>query len=107
MSATIVDFTQYRSAERIHDCGDHQVAHAAKIRDDVAKQAFVVDVLLEAQNALSRLVARCDTIQESIAVERDFMRRCKAATDLGDLDEMVRQRDALAAELAARWTVPS
>ncbi|HYD98334.1 MAG TPA: hypothetical protein VEH84_03030 [Alphaproteobacteria bacterium] len=96
--ATVYDFAVERALRQAKAAAG---AVAAGHRAASGAYGAVLDSIDVAGAALRRFDDRLGTIRQSLLDTGAFCRRCDAAGGLADLDEMIRLRDALAAERAA------
>lgn len=80
-----------RAASRHLDEASRGAAASAKLLRETREQ------LQSAENYGRQALAKLDKCQELLVWTERFCDQCLAATDLPDVEEMVRQRDALAA----------
>jgi hypothetical protein len=78
------------AASRQLGAASRGVAASAELLQETRKH------LLSAESQVRRAVAKLDKCQELLDWTSGFCRRCLAAADLEDVEEMVRQRDELA-----------
>ena len=98
-NAKVVDFTRYRLARLIRDAGRQQGELAQLMRSATAERAQLAEALNGAQHHLARIADSYKVLLGRLAQEKDFREACQAATELDDLDEMIRRRDELARQL--------
>lgn len=98
-SANLVDFNRYRLARLIRDAGLQQGELARMMRATNTERAQLADALNGAQRHLARIADSYKVLLGRLALERNFREACLAATELNDLDEMIRRRDELARQL--------
>ncbi|MBP2300472.1 hypothetical protein [Azospirillum picis] len=97
----VVDLRRYRLARMIRDAGRQQGELARMMRDSARERGQMAEALQGAQRHLASLAATYKVLMLRLKREKDFRDACQAAAELGDLDEMIRRRDALALELEA------
>ena len=98
-SAKLVDFNRYRLARLIRDAGRQQGELAQMMRAATVERSQLAEALNGAQRHLARIADSYKVLLVRLAQEKDFREACQAATELDDLDEMIRRRDALAKQL--------
>ena len=98
-SAKLVDFNRYRLARLIRDAGRQQGELARMMRAATVERSQLADALNGAQRHLARIADSYKVLLVRLAQEKDFREACQAASELDDLDEMIRRRDELAKRL--------
>jgi len=98
-SAKLVDFNRYRLARLIRDAGRQQGELAQMMRAATVERTQLAEALNGAQRHLARIADSYKVLLVRLAQEKDFREACQAATELDDLDEMIRRRDELAKRL--------
>ncbi|PWC55029.1 hypothetical protein TSO221_06355 [Azospirillum sp. TSO22-1] len=98
-SAKLVDFNRYRLARLIRDAGRQQGELARMMRAATVERSQLAEALNGAQRHLARIADSYKVLLVRLAQEKDFREACQAATELDDLDEMIRRRDELAKRL--------
>jgi hypothetical protein len=98
--AKVVDLRQYRLLRLMQEAGRQQQEVAEMMRESAHDRARIAESLRGAQQHLSRAAEGYTILLARLERERDFRDACLQATELEDLDEMIRRRDALAEELA-------
>ena len=97
--ANVVDLTRYRLARLIRDTGRQQGELARLMRAAIEERTQLAETLHGAQGHLSRIAQSYKVLLGRLQEERDFREACRAASELDDLDEMIRRRDELAKQL--------
>jgi hypothetical protein len=95
----IIDLRKHRVARLIRQTSVQQAELARTLRMAADDRAKLVDILCEAQRELSRVADSYSVLLDRLNHEREFREDCLAATELDDLEEMVRRRDELAHRL--------
>jgi DNA anti-recombination protein RmuC len=103
MAATcqIVDFQSHRMIRAFAKASERQGELARTLRRAADDRSRLATALDGAQRELSRIAESYTELLVRLEREKNFRDACLEATELGDLDEMVRRRDALAGELEA------
>lgn len=96
----VIDFQNFRAARVIRDAGDRQGELAGALRQAADDRAALAEILDGAQRDLARVADSYTVLLDRLERERDFRDACLAASELDDLDEMIRRRDSLAGEYA-------
>lgn len=99
-TSNVVDMQRYKLARLIRDAGKQQSDLARVMREATAERAQLAAALQGAQKHLGRIADSYKVLLIRLKQEKDFREACQAATELDDLDEMIRRRDALAQQLA-------
>jgi hypothetical protein len=97
--SNVVDLQRHRVARLIRQASDQQAELARNLRVAADDRAKLADILSEAQRELARVAESYTVLLDRLDNERVFREDCLAATELDDLDEMVRRRDELALRL--------
>ncbi|WP_042690520.1 hypothetical protein [Azospirillum sp. B506] len=100
-SSEVVDLRRYRLARLIRDAGRQQGELARMMRDSAQERTQLAEALQGAQRHLASIADNYKVLLGRLKREKDFRDACQEAAELGDLDEMIRRRDALALELEA------
>ncbi len=98
-SAKLVDFNRYRLARLIRDAGHRQGELARMMRAATVERTQLAEALHGTQRHLARIADSYKVLLVRMALEKNFREDCRAATELNDLDEMIRRRDELARRL--------
>lgn len=88
-------------ARLFNEASQRQGELAQTLRRAAADRSSLADALDGAQRELSRIADSYGTLLVRLEREKNFRDACLEASELGDLDEMIRRRDALAGELAS------
>ncbi|MGQ9368079.1 hypothetical protein [Azospirillum sp. ST 5-10] len=97
--AEVVSLQRYRLARLISDAGRQQGELARIMRAATAERAQLARALHGAQRHLARIADSYKVLLGRLQEEKDFRDACREASELDDLDEMIRRRDALARRL--------
>lgn len=102
MTATckIVDFQSRRMARLFNEASQRQGELAQSLRRSAADRSSLAEALDGAQRELTRIAESYGDLLVRLDREKNFRDACLEASELDDLDEMIRRRDALAGELA-------
>lgn len=100
-NAEVVDLRRYRLARLIRDAGRQQGELARLMRESAQERTQLAEALQGAQRHLASIADNYKVLLVRLKREKDFRDACQEATELDDLDEMIRRRDALAEELEA------
>ena len=95
----VIDFRRYRLARIMRDAGRQQGELARMLRESSDERTQLADALQAAQGHLVRISDGYKMLLSRLQREKGFRTACLEATELDDLDEMVRRRDALVQEL--------
>lgn len=98
-SAKLVDFNRYRLARLIRDAASQQGELAQMMRAATMERTQLAEALNGAQRHLARIADSYKVLLGRLEQEKGFREACLAATELEDLDEMIRRRDELAKQL--------
>ncbi len=99
-TARVVDLKQYRLALAIRNASRQQGELARLMRVTAMERTQIAEALQGAQRHLTTIADSYTLLLGRLRREKDFRDACLEATELDDLDEMVRRRDALVRELA-------
>ena len=96
----VIDLSQYRLARAIRNTSRQQGELARLMRVTATERAQLAEALQGAQRHLTTIADGYSLLLGRLKREKDFRDACLEATELDDLDEMIRRRDALVRELA-------
>ena len=99
-TAQVVDLRQYRLALAIRNASRQQGELARLMRVTARERTQLAEALQGAQRNLTTIADSYTLLLGRLRREKDFRDACLEATELDDLDEMIRRRDALVRELA-------
>lgn len=99
-TAQVVDLRQYRLALAIRNASRQQGELARLMRVTATERTQLAEALQGAQRHLTTIADSYALLLGRLRREKDFRNACLEATELDDLDEMIRRRDALVRELA-------
>lgn len=95
----VIDFQKHRVAKLMRQTSDQQAVLARSLRTAADDRAQLARVLDAAQRELARVADSYTVLLDRLDNEKQFRDACLAATELSDLEEMVRRRDELAQRL--------
>jgi len=90
----VIPFT--RTGRKLHAASRQLGAASREVAASAELLREMREHLLSAESHGRRAVAKLDKCQELLDWTSRFCNRCLAAADLGDVEEMIRQRDELA-----------
>jgi hypothetical protein len=95
----VIDFQKHRVAKLMRETVGQQAELARSLRRTADDRARLVRILDETQRELMRVAESYGVLLDRLDDEKHFRDDCLAATELDDIDEMVRRRDELAQRL--------
>jgi hypothetical protein len=96
----VIDLSQYRLARAIRNASRQQGELARLMRVTATERTQLAEALQGAHRHLTTIADSYSLLLGRLKREKDFRDACLEATELDDLDEMIRRRDALVRELA-------
>jgi hypothetical protein len=99
--AIVIDLGRWRLARLIGNAGQRQAELARLMQTAAQERVELADTLMGAQVHLSRISRFYGRLLRQLEREKTFRDACQAATELDDLDEMIRRRDELVRQFQA------